>query len=118
MNMKKMSIALQTAVVVCAALYCCSGVGLAQDVRYNYAPGTDFTKYKTYKWVDIPGGSHPDQMTSDQIKQAVDTQLVSKGLTKTDDENADLYVGYQVAVDQEKQWNAMSMGPVRFGGNC
>ena len=33
-----------------------------------------------------------------------------KGLTKTDDEKADMYVGYQIAVDQEKQWNAYGMG--------
>lgn len=40
-----------------------------------------------------------------------------KGLTKTEGDNADLYVGYQVAVDQEKQWNAYGMGGgVRFGG--
>jgi len=27
--------------------------GFAQDVRYNFAQGTDFSKYKTYKWVKI-----------------------------------------------------------------
>lgn len=80
-------------------------------------PGTDFAKYHTYKWVDIKGGAHPNQIVDAQIKQSVDSQLASKGLTKTEGDNADLYVGYQVAVDQEKQWNAYSMGGgVRFGG--
>jgi hypothetical protein len=51
------------------------------------------------------------------LTQSVDSQLASKGLTKTEGDNADLYVGYQVAVDQEKQWNAYVMGGgVRFGG--
>jgi len=60
---------------------------------------------------------HPDQMMSDQIKQAIDSQLVTKGLSKMEGDQADLLVGYQVAVDKEKQWNAYSMGPaVRFGG--
>ena len=26
---------------------------LCQDVRYNYDKGTDFSKFKTYKWVLI-----------------------------------------------------------------
>jgi len=43
--------------------------------------------------------------------------LASKGLTKTDNDKADLYIGYQIAVDQEKQWNAYGMGGgVRWGG--
>jgi len=33
-----------------------------------------------------------------------------KGMTKTDSDKADLNIGSQVAVDQEKQWNAWSMG--------
>jgi len=90
---------------------------LAQDVKYNFMPGTDFSKYHTYKWVNIEGGSHPNQIVDAQIKQAVDSQLSSKGLTKTTDDKADVYVGYQIAVDQEKQWNAYGMGGgVRWGG--
>ena len=88
----------------------------AQDVRYNFMPGTDFGKYHTYKWVPIEGGSHPNQIADAQIKSAVDSQLVAKGLTKTDNDNADLLIGYQVAVDTEKQWNAYSTGGFRFGG--
>jgi Domain of unknown function (DUF4136) len=50
-----------------------------------------------------------------QIKQDVNAQLPSKGMTKTDGDKADLYIGYQVAVDQEKQWNAWGTGR-GFGG--
>ena len=90
---------------------------LAQDVKYNFMPGTNFSKYHTYKWVSIEGGTHPNQIMDAEIKQAVDAQLVTKGLTKTTDEKADLYVGYQIAVDQEKQWNAYGMGGgLRWGG--
>jgi len=92
-------------------------VALAQDVKYNFMPGTDFSKYHTYKWVAIEGGAHPNQIMDAEIKQAVDAQLTTKGLTKTDSEKADLYVGYQIAVDQEKQWNAYGMGGgLRWGG--
>ena len=89
----------------------------AQDVKSNFMPGTDFSKYHSYKWVDIEKGAHPNQIVDAQIKQAVDEQLSTKGLTKTTDDKADLYLGYQIAVDQEKQWNAYGMGGgVRWGG--
>ena len=92
-------------------------VALAQDVKYNFMPGTDFSKYHTYKWVAIEGGAHPNQIMDAEIKQAVDAQLTTKGLTKTDSDKADLYVGYQIAIDQEKQWNAYGMGGgLRWGG--
>ena len=78
---------------------------IAQDVRYNFMPRTDFSKYRTYKWVNI-GGAHPDQIMDAEIKQSVDSQLASKGMTKTDSDKADLYIGYQTAVDQETQWDA------------
>ena len=108
---RKIRIALM---VLGIALLTC-GVAIAQDVKYNSMPGTDFSKYHTYKWVPIEGASHPNQIVDAEIKQAVDAQLSTKGLTKTDDEKADLYVGYQIAVDQEKQWNAYGMGG-RWGG--
>jgi Domain of unknown function (DUF4136) len=91
-------------------------VAISQDVKYNSMPGTDFTKYHTYKWVSIEGGSHPNQIMDAEIKDAVDAQLAKKGMTKTTDEKADLLVGYQIAVDKEKQWNAYGMGGPRFGG--
>jgi hypothetical protein len=94
-----------------------AGMLAAQDVRYNFMPGADFSKYHTYKWVAIEGASHPNQIVDAQIKQSIDSQLAAKGLTKTDGDKADLDVGYQTAVDQEKQWNGYGMGGgVRWGG--
>ena len=52
----------------------------------------------------------PDQIVATQIQQALDAELAAKGLTKTDADTADLYVGYQVALNQEKQWNAYGGG--------
>jgi hypothetical protein len=89
----------------------------AQDVAYNAMPGTDFSKFKTYKWVAIEGAQHPDQIVEQQIKQALDAQFAAKGLKKTDGDPADLFIGYQVAVNQERQWNAYGGGAGwRFGG--
>jgi len=98
------------------ALLACS-LTPAQDVTTNSMPGTDFSKYHTYKWVSIEGASYPNQILDTQIKESIDSQLASKGLTKTGSDKADLYIGYQVSVDQEKQWNAYGMGGgPRWGG--
>jgi len=96
--------------VVVAILLLFAGTLAAQDVRYNFMPGTDFAKFHTYKWINIENGEHPNQIVDAEIKQAVDSQLAEKGLTKVDNDPADLYVGYQVALHQEKQWNAYGMG--------
>src|SRR5450631_3847390 len=93
------------------------GSAWAQDVTYNAAPGTDFSKFKTYKWVSISGVEYPNQIVDQQIKQSIDSQLASKGLTKVDADTADLYIGYQVSITQEHQWNAYGGGMGwRMGG--
>ena len=78
----------------------------AQDVRYNFMPGADFSKFHTYKWVNIKDEDHPDQIMDAEIKRAVDSQLAAKGMTKTDSDKADLYIGYQTAVNPEQEWDA------------
>jgi hypothetical protein len=88
----------------------CGPLG-AQKVRWYYLSGTTFSQYKTYKWIPIEGNMAPDPTLEQQIRQTIDAQLAKKGFTNTNDGNADLYVGYQVAVDQEKRWNAYSTGP-------
>ena len=107
--------ALVLALVACAVIY-------AQDVRTNYMPGTDFSKYHTYAWVDdvqgIPAlGGHPDQILDAQVKQAVDSQMASKGFSKVaDGGKPDLLLGYQLAIDQEKQINGFGDNMGGWGG--
>ena len=106
----KLGIALVLALVACT-------LTLAQDVTTNSMPGTDFSKFHTYKWVAIEGATQPNQILDAQIKASIDSQLAAKGLTKTDGDKADLLVGYQTSLDQEKQWNAYGMGGgLRWGG--
>jgi len=98
--------------MILSALVCVSGLVLAQDVKYNYDFGTDFSKYHTYQWVNLPT-AHPSQLMDQQIREAIDAQLAAKGFTKVAS-NPDLQVGYQIAVEQERQWNAWGMRG--FGG--
>jgi hypothetical protein len=114
MNSKTKKAIPTTACLCVALLYCCR-VGLAQDVTYNSMPGTNFAKYHTYKWVDC-GGKHPGQITDQEITQDIDMQLSQKGFSKSTSDPVDMFVCYQIAVDQERQWNAFGMGGFRFGG--
>ena len=106
----KLGIALVLALVACT-------LTRAQEVTTNSMPGTDFSKYHTYKWVTIEGATQTNQILDAQIKASIDSQLAAKGLTKTDADSADLYIGYQASIDQQKQWNAYGMGGgPRWGG--
>ena len=84
-----------------------------QDVHYNYDRSANFAAYKTYQWVDIPGGTVPDQLIDQAIKRAADEQLAQRGLTKVEN-NADLYIGYQFVLNLEKGitlWETGGTGP-------
>jgi len=105
----KLGVGLALAMLACA-------LTPAQDVTSNSMPGVDFTKYHTYKWVLIDGAVQPNQIVDAQIKESIDSQLAGKGLTKTDGGNAGLLIGYQVSIQQEKQWNAYGTGGLRWGG--
>ena len=115
----KRRLTLTPAFVTLVLLLIGAGAALAQDVNINYVPGTDFSKYKTYKWVEIQGAEKPDQILDTQIKQAIDKALASKGLTKAAGDTADLAIGYQVALTQQQQWNTYTTGGYgarRYGG--
>jgi hypothetical protein len=105
----------KVAPVLVAALFACS-VTYGQDVRTNYMPGTDFSKYHSYVWVDevqgVPSvGGQPDQILDTQVKEAIDSQMAAKGFTKvTDGGKPDLLLGYQLAIDREKQINGFGNG--------
>lgn len=97
-----------------------ASMATAQEVTYNFDQDTDFAHFKTYKWVSIKNAQQVDDLTARQITSALDAELAKRGLTKTDADNADLYVGYQTAIGTQKQWNTYStgwgMGPHWGGG--
>ena len=114
-RMAKFGSALILALVACSVTY-------GQDVRTNYMPGTDFSKYHTYAWVEevhgVPSvGGRPDQIMDAQVKQAIDSQMVVKGFTMVEDRTkADLLLGYQLAINQEKQINGFGDNMGGWGG--
>jgi hypothetical protein len=100
--------------LILSGLLCASILLLAQDVKYNFDPSVNFAKYHTYQWAKLPT-NHPDQLIDRQIMGDIDSALAAKGLTKVTS-NPDIVVGYQIAVDQEKQWDTWGGGAFYFGG--
>lgn len=92
--------------IVLVLLVACAA--MAQDIRYNFDKNTDFTKFKSYKWVTLKDATPINDLTERQLKAAVDSELAKKGLNKTDGETADLFIGYQAAIGQEKQFTSFS----------
>jgi Domain of unknown function (DUF4136) len=86
------------------------GNSLAQDVRYNFDKNADFSKFKTYKWVPIKDAAKVSDLVDKQIKDAIDAELATKGLTKVEGDDANLYIGYQPSVGEEKQFTSYSTG--------
>ena len=80
----------------------------AQDVRYNFDKGSDFNKFKTYKWVQIKDAPRLNQLIDQQVRSAFEAELAKKGLTKAPGEDADLWIAYQVTLNQEKEFSSYS----------
>ena len=93
---------------------------LAPDVRYNFDKSANFGQFKTYKWVPIKGATAVGDLADRQIKAAVDAELAKKGLTPSTSDTADLYIGYQAAIGQEKEYTSFDSGwgygPGWYGG--
>jgi hypothetical protein len=99
-----------------------TGAAFAQDVRYNFDKDADFSKFKTYKWVILKDAVQLDNIMDKNIKSTVDAELAKKGLTIVDSGDADLYIGYQGSVGQDKQFTSFSSGwgygPGWYRGGC
>ena len=94
--------------ITLVGLLLAAGAAFGQDVRYNFDKNADFSKFKTYKWVTIKDAAKVNDLTDKQIIAAVDAELATKGLTKTSDDSANLYIGYQAGIGQEKQFTSFS----------
>jgi hypothetical protein len=108
--MKKLAFGASILLALVLLMFGAVGAVVAQDVRYDFDKNKDFSKFRTYKWVPIKGADQPDELTSKKLTAAVDAELATKGLTRTDSDAADLYIGYQTAVGTEKQFTSYNTG--------
>jgi len=80
----------------------------AQNVKYDSVSGTDFSKYKTYKWQRDSKARYPEPTVDRILVSSIDEQLAAKGLTKTTSDTADLYVVYQILVTEDAALNSFT----------
>ena len=66
---------------------------VGQDVRYNFDKNSDFSKFKTYKWVPLKDATKLNDLVDKQIIDSVNAELATKGLTQVTEDSANLYVG-------------------------
>src|SRR5215470_3031064 len=112
-------IALRVAPVLALLLGFAVSHAAAQEVTYNFDRDTDFSKFLSYKWVDVKSVQQVDNLTMQQITIVIDAELAKKGLFKTTSDYADLYIGYQTALSRQTLWipyrDGWGYGP-RWGG--
>jgi hypothetical protein len=87
-----------------AALVLVACTAADHDVRFTFDQDANFSKFKTYKWVSVRDGSKVDDRWDQRIEGEVDAELAKKGLTKTNTDTADLYIGYQLGIGAETQF--------------
>jgi hypothetical protein len=90
-------------------------IAAAQQVATNYDTKADFSKYKTYHWVDIQGATYPNQLNDLMIRNAIDSTLKMHGLVRQDSGSVTLFVGYQLTTQQQKQLNTYGTGGGAWG---
>jgi hypothetical protein len=98
------------ALLVALVLGFAVGHASAQEVTYNFDRDTDFSKFMSYKWVEIKSVQQVDYVTTRQITFVIEAELAKKGLLKTDSDYADLYIGYQTALSRQTAWMAYQDG--------
>ena len=77
---------------------------LAQDVSYDYDRTTDFSRLKTYAWVD--GTKLNDELNHKRIMDAIDIQLRAKGMKRVEaSDNPDVLVAYHANFSKDLEVN-------------
>jgi hypothetical protein len=81
----------------------------AQDVTYDYDKATDFSAFHTYAWVD--GTPARDQLTHRRIVAAVDSELMTRGMTRVEmSAHPDVVVAYHAGISRSVQVSGLSTG--------
>ena len=90
--------------VVCA----CGGI----QVNTDYNPETDFTRYHTFAWAEGSGSGGDLRVTGDlmaqRFRRAIESELVSRGMERATSGQPDVFVGYQVALDDRIDYETIN----------
>ena len=86
----------------------CSGI----QVNSDYNPDIDFTLYRTFAWAEGAGTGDDPRVDNDLVDQrfrrAIESELVSRGMEKTASGQPDVFVGYQMALDDRVSYQTVN----------
>jgi hypothetical protein len=92
---------------VLSAILLAPALMLAQKTSYDYEKSADFKSFKTYAFKEGTKVGQP--LIDNRIVAAIETELASKGLTKSE-ATPDVFVVYHVAFDKQKDISTFSSG--------
>lgn len=95
--------------VVFAGLLVVQSLSLAQKVQFDYDHGANFSTFHTYRLVKIGDNPAIDQLYDQRIQSAIEEELGKKGLRRVQS-GGDVVVGYQGAVDKQKEYTTFNDG--------
>ena len=76
-----------------------AGAALADKVTTDYDHSVNFSKYKTFMWIQEPQSNQP--FMKDRIVQSINAQLKARGLRLVGD-GADLAIGANIATEEKQ----------------
>ena len=97
-----------------AALLLLAGAASGQKVKTEYDKNTDFSKFKTYAWIE--GTPARQRIWHLNILGAFDEELQAKGLKPAPPGEADLLITYHVAVDTDLNTTEVQIPSVAYRG--
>ncbi len=80
----------------------------------EYAPGTDFGRFRTYSWLGVPQAASPS--TAQRIVAGVDARLQAKGWQRIES-GGDVAIAAHVATTQNQSVDTFYIGPSYTGWN-
>jgi hypothetical protein len=111
--------------LVLAALVFGCGTGI--EVRSDYDPATDFSKLKTFRWMEVKKRAQDDPLTSQliekRVRAATEKALIAKGFQKLDTGEPDFFVAAMAGLKEKMNvtdWGysyGPYWGPYPYGRN-
>ncbi|UCH47623.1 MAG: DUF4136 domain-containing protein [Betaproteobacteria bacterium] len=97
----------RAAVILMAIGLCaCSSISVESD----WDTSVDFSTFQTFALIDNPE-STINRLVDERIRNAISTDLESKGLSQLDDyDDADLAIGYEVTTEQRATYHTIHSG--------
>jgi hypothetical protein len=93
-------------------LFLTAGTALADKVTTDFDRKVDFSKFKTFMWIQEP---NPEAaFMRDRIVQAINAQLEARGMRLVS-EGADMAVGSHVATEEKHTWETYYTGGWGWG---